>query len=159
MPLRERLLFLQHSNYYNDYSGFIYALQEYVIDPATGARSAVRVKYGITNNIDRRQKQYTKCGDIEWLYYWPTDCVRITGEFVSIIYRTFIQNEYSEAIIHCCLKLRGIHVPPFRCSCGHHHREFFLKAGIGGLVDIREVVEEVLWDTAQAIMKSVRIFI
>ncbi|KAJ7865490.1 hypothetical protein B0H14DRAFT_2573910 [Mycena olivaceomarginata] len=103
MPLRERLKFLQRSNYYNDYSGFIYALQEYVIDPATGARSAVRVKYGITNNIDRKQKQYTKCGDIEWLYYWPTDCVRITG--------------------------------------------------IGGLVDIREVVEEVYLDTAQAIMK------
>ncbi len=83
MPMRCRLQKLLEINPYDDYSGGIYALLEYLPDPVTGVLTSVRVKYGLTGNLERRRSEYGKCGHIEWLYYWPTDNVRHTGRFPS----------------------------------------------------------------------------
>ncbi|KAK6987611.1 hypothetical protein R3P38DRAFT_2802274 [Favolaschia claudopus] len=132
----QRLKFLARLNPYKDYKGYIYALRQDYFDAVTGQWRSI-VKYGLTNNFARRRREYKKCGTIEWLYHWRTDCVKLT-----------------EATIHARLRHQGVNVKAFPCACTHHHREFFWEDCIGTQADIRKVVEDVLRDTAQPIISG-----
>ncbi len=54
-------------------------MEDRILDTSTGLFVPV-VKAGITNDIERRRREYEKCGNKNWMYYWDTDCVRVTGE-------------------------------------------------------------------------------
>ncbi|KAK7050195.1 hypothetical protein R3P38DRAFT_2763251 [Favolaschia claudopus] len=128
-------LVLRSINPYQDYRGFIYAFTQRVYN-ASGVYIGTRVKYGLTNNIDRRRREYRDCGVTRWISYWKTSSVKLT-----------------EATIHARLRARGIHIKKVDCECGGHHREFFWKAGIGRTVDIKRVVEQTLIATGQRIVR------
>ncbi|KAK7037866.1 hypothetical protein R3P38DRAFT_3181917 [Favolaschia claudopus] len=117
-------------NLYIERDGWIYALAQWVYD--WGMRVwYVGIKYGLTSDLARRMSEYDDCPPTNWLFAWPTKCVKLT-----------------EAVIHARLRSRGIAVGLFPCPCGHSHREFFWGWGIG---DVCREVEEVLFDTAQPI--------
>ncbi|KAK6980706.1 hypothetical protein R3P38DRAFT_3235312 [Favolaschia claudopus] len=130
LPPNERANSLLKENLYHDRDGYIYCLQRWVFDWNTGLWHS-QIKYGLTDNLQRRMRQYKKCGAINWLYCWPTSCVKLT-----------------EALIHARLRSRGLGVEDFFCWCGHWHHEFFWAFGIA---DVCREVEEVLVDTAQPI--------
>ncbi|KAK7020306.1 hypothetical protein R3P38DRAFT_3548823 [Favolaschia claudopus] len=119
-------------NRFQDRHGWIYALRQHPFDPTTGMYYEA-IKYGLTSNLERRMEQYDDCFPTTWLFAWPTSCVKLT-----------------EALIHARLRSRGLGVGSFYCWCGHAHREFFWGWGIG---DVCREVEEVLWDTAQPILR------
>ncbi|KAK7008135.1 hypothetical protein R3P38DRAFT_3211786 [Favolaschia claudopus] len=119
-------------NHFHDRHGWIYALRQILFDPITGMFYEA-IKYGLTSNLGRRMGQYDDCFPTDWMFAWPTSCVKLT-----------------EALIHARLRSRGLWVGLFDCSCGHSHREFFWGWGIG---DVCREVEEVLWDTAQPIFR------
>ncbi|KAK7020318.1 hypothetical protein R3P38DRAFT_3197613 [Favolaschia claudopus] len=135
MTALQKLRILRDLNPYRDYRGFIYAFTQRVL--RNGVYVGTRVKFGLTNNIDRRRREYRGCGGMCWISYWASDCVKLT-----------------EAIIHARLRARGIHIKKVVCGCGTHHREFFWKSGIGGTVDIQLEVEQTLIDTAQPIDRT-----
>ncbi|KAK6992237.1 hypothetical protein R3P38DRAFT_2803052 [Favolaschia claudopus] len=126
--------FLLQCDPYFESRGGIYALEENMVDPITGVWLGTRVKFGSTNNLRRRQREYRFCGRLRWRYLWLSDCIRVT-----------------EAIIHCRLRQRGLSVRPFLCTCGRRHREFFI--GIVGKFQMRQAVETVLTDTLQPIIR------
>ncbi|KAK7007627.1 hypothetical protein R3P38DRAFT_2792421 [Favolaschia claudopus] len=142
MTALQRLRFLCNVNPYQDYGGFIYAFTQRVYN-RSGVYIGTRVKYGLTNNIDRRRREYRDCGRMRWISYWATDCVKLTANLAL------------EAMIHARLRVRGINIKKVDCVCGGHHREFFWKAGIGRTVDIKRVVEQTLIATAQRIDRHI----
>jgi hypothetical protein len=86
-----RLWILRQFNPYCEFSGAIYLLEDEIVDPITGIRTWI-MKMGISNDIDRRRKEYEKCGDKTWWYYWDTDYARVTGECLAFIQvRTYLR--------------------------------------------------------------------
>ncbi|KAK7027668.1 hypothetical protein R3P38DRAFT_3190727 [Favolaschia claudopus] len=132
LPPEQRAAFLSIWNIYLDRPGFIYCLLQYCFDPTSGWWFPL-IKYGLSSNLELRMEAYNACFPSTWLFYWPTRCVKVT-----------------EAIIHARLRARGIGVDAFYCCCGHCHREFFWGWGI---YDVCREVEEVLFDTAQPIIR------
>ncbi|KAK7038346.1 hypothetical protein R3P38DRAFT_2770616 [Favolaschia claudopus] len=92
MTAIQRLRILRNINPYQDYRGFIYAFTQRVYN-ASGVYIGTRVKYGLTNNIDRRRREYRDCGVMQWISYWKTGCAKLT-----------------EATIHARLRARGINI-------------------------------------------------
>ncbi|KAK7063456.1 hypothetical protein R3P38DRAFT_3415372 [Favolaschia claudopus] len=136
---RKHNFLLQCDPYLSECRGGIYALEETVVDPITGVWLGTRVKYGSTNNLRRRQREYRFCGRVRWRYLWLSDCIWVTVDL--------------EAIVHCRLRQLGLGVRPFLCTCGRQHREFFTGIGIGGILHITQIVEDVLTDTLQPIFR------
>ncbi|KAK6977623.1 hypothetical protein R3P38DRAFT_2810157 [Favolaschia claudopus] len=62
MTPMQRLRILCDINLFRDYKGFIYAFEQRVFD-RSGAYIGTRVKYGLTNKMERRRREYGKCGE------------------------------------------------------------------------------------------------
>ncbi|KAK7018307.1 hypothetical protein R3P38DRAFT_3200671 [Favolaschia claudopus] len=134
LPPEVRSDYMMTRNLYDDYDGYIYCHRRWVFDPATGFFYP-QIKYGLTRDLQRRMNGYKKCGNITWLFCWPTRCVKLT-----------------EAVVHARLRSRGLGADSIMCWCGHSHREYFWGYGID---DVCKEVEEVLFDTAQTITRYI----
>lgn len=87
--LHDRLGVLRLRNPYKDYPGFVYA----VMRPHVGPNGVVdytrmEIKVGITNDLERRMRDYKKCGDgFVWLFSYRSRSVKWIGKFVRATVR------------------------------------------------------------------------
>ncbi|KAJ7917286.1 hypothetical protein B0H13DRAFT_1870466 [Mycena leptocephala] len=133
--LHDRLGVLRLRNPYKDYPGFVYA----VMRPHVGPNGVVdytrmEIKVGITNDLERRMRDYKKCGDgFVWLFSYRSRSVK-----------------WIERMVHLTLKAAGAHVRPYRCAgCGHRHREFFFEVAAGGIEGVAQTIEQVMASVGQ----------
>ncbi|KAF7371482.1 hypothetical protein MVEN_00002800 [Mycena venus] len=98
----------------------------------------VIVKAGRTDNLQRRMAQYAKCGpgQIFWVSYYPTDCVKAT-----------------ERITHLKFALLGAKIAPFMCACKTRHHEYVCYEGAGELEGAERVIEETLRSLGQVVVR------
>ncbi|KAK6997103.1 hypothetical protein R3P38DRAFT_2799099 [Favolaschia claudopus] len=148
MTPMQRLRILCDINPFRDYKGFIYAFEQRVFD-RSGAYIGTRVKYGLTNKMERRRREYGKCGGMRWISYWATDCVKLTGE--AYLCSIFIDSHFAFRSYDSTPAFAREEFISRKCTAYvvGRHREFFWKFGIGGDVDIKLEVEQTLIDTAQ----------
>ncbi|KAJ6473002.1 hypothetical protein C8R45DRAFT_936041 [Mycena sanguinolenta] len=95
------------------------------------ARLSLDTKYGHTNLLKRRRRQYTACNDgqtIVWAWSYRVPCRYI-----------------AERTIHLAVELAGGQRWVVQCSgCGIRHREYFAFVSIGGLDELDCIAKEAL---------------